>query len=67
MRGIWMNKLTVDEMVSRIIEIEKNASKKKLFSETGGGFRASTAKINSDAIDSILKLLEEDQDEDQVY
>lgn len=62
-----MNKMNVDEMVSRIIEIEKNASKKKLFSETGGGFKASAAKINSDAIDSILKLLEEDRDENQIY
>ncbi len=58
-----MNRLTTDEMVERIIEIEKNASKKKLFSEMGGGFKASVPKINSDAIDSILKLLEEDFDE----
>lgn len=53
--------------MSRIIDIEKNASRKKLFSETGGGFKASAAKINSDAIDNILKLLEEDQDENQGY
>lgn len=58
-----MSRLAVDEMVTKIIEIEKNASKKKLFSEVGGGFRTSSAKINSDAIDSILKLLEEDSDE----
>ncbi len=62
-----MNRLSVEEMVSRIIDIEKNASRKKLFSETGGGFKASAAKINSDAIDNILKLLEEDQDENQGY
>lgn len=59
-----MSKLTIDEMVTKIVEIEKDASKKKLFSEMGGGFRTSSAKINSDAIDSILKLLEEDSDED---
>lgn len=62
-----MNRLSVEEMVSRIIDIEKNASRKRLFSETGGGFKASAAKINSDAIDNILKLLEEDQDENQGY
>lgn len=58
-----MSRLSVDEMVTKIIEIEKNASKKKMFSEVGGGFKTSAAKINSDAIDSILELLEEDLDE----
>lgn len=58
-----MSRLTIDEMVTKIIEIEKNASRKKMYSEMGGGFRTSSVKINSDAIDSILKLLEEDSDE----
>ena len=58
-----MNRFTVDEMVTKIIEIEKNASRKKMFAEAGGGFNVSTMKINSDAIDSILKLLEEESDE----
>ena len=43
-----MSRLSVDEMVTKIIEIEKNASKKKMFSEVGGGFKTSAAKINSD-------------------
>lgn len=58
-----MSRLTIDEMVTEIIEIEKKAARKKMFSEAGGGFKTSVAKINSDAIDSILKLLEEDSDE----
>ncbi len=58
-----MNRLTDDEMVSKIIEIEKNASRKKMFAEAGGGFKVSAMKINSDAIDSILKLLEEELNE----
>lgn len=58
-----MNRLTVDEMVTKIIEIEKNAARKKMFAEAGGGFKASAMKINSDAIDSILKLLEEETNE----
>lgn len=58
-----MSRLTDDEMVAKIIEIEKNASKKKMFAEAGGGFKLSAVKINSDAIDSILKLLEEEADE----
>lgn len=58
-----MSRLTIDEMVTEIIEIEKKAARKKMFSEVGGGFKTSAAKINSDAINSILKLLEEDSDE----
>ena len=58
-----MNRLTDDEMVSKIIEIEKNASRKKMFAEAGGGFKVSAMKIHSDAIDSILKLLEEELNE----
>ena len=59
-----MSRLTIDEIVTKIIDIEKNASRKKMYSEMGGGFRTSSVKINSDAIDNILKLLEEDSDED---
>ncbi len=50
-----------DEMVEKIIELEKKQQKKKMSSLASSGFGGNAAKIDSDIVNEIINMLEEEE------
>ena len=54
-----MNKELLEELVSEIIDIEKNTMRKKFDVQGGKGAQYARAKADADAVNGILNLVDE--------
>lgn len=58
-----MNKEKVEELVKGVVEIEKNAMRKKYDVQSGRGVQFARAKADADAVNGILNLVDEIMEE----